>query len=341
MTSARSNGSSLPFCHWSVRNHFSGLVDPSFLLSGYLLVIFGTIGLLGNILIIAVLCQPKMRKKVFYNLLLALAVFDSLFILSYGIGTAYVTFACHPHPSVYLLYPIYYIFLLGSIYMTVAISLERYLGICHPHSQFSRRAIVYILPVVLISIAFSIPRFLKIKLSFVNGTLVAEYQPIGFIITSFEEFLDSYGSWYSVIILTILPLVALLFLNGSIVAAIKRSKNFQGTQDKREGNSTKILFLIVIIFFILHIPRAIVNLIYFLFRYLNVPSFWLWIIPIARFALLLNSSVNFMIYSLVGSNFRAELVRVFKYKKDAILHTNTSGGGEVPSLQENTRTSEV
>jgi len=55
---------------------------------------------------------------------------------------------------------------------------------------------------------------------------------------------------------------------------------------------------------------------------------------VERLALVMNSSINFIIYSLVGSNFRAELVEALKCRKDPVLHTNTSGGTEVSSLEE-------
>ena len=50
----------------------------------------------------------------------------------------------------------------------------------------------------------------------------------------------------------------------------------------------------------------------------------------------MNSSVNFVIYSLVGRNFREEFVKVFKYKKAPGSDTITSGGGEELSLEKYT-----
>ena len=294
-----------------------------FWISGVLLVIFGIIGLLGNIFTIVVLCQPKMRKSIFYNLLLALACFDALFILSYGISYAYWSFACPVNVTVYwLFYPAREICFVGSIYMTVAISMERYLGICHPHLQFSRRALVYVLPVVFISFAFTFPKFLENKYFFVNGTLVLEHQDF----RKTKHYKNTYRLWASVIFKTIIPLVSLLFLNGSIIAVIKKTTHPQRTQSRPEGNSTKILFCIVFMFLILHVPRVAKK--YGMFYDRMDMTYYRWAIPISGLALIINSSVNFIIYAMVGRNFREEFFQVFKYGKDPALNTISSECGE-------------
>ena len=58
--------------------------------------------------------------------------------------------------------------------MKVAISLERYLGLCHPMLPLhTRKAWFYVLPVVAMSFALNAPKFLEIQLKFdnVNGTV--------------------------------------------------------------------------------------------------------------------------------------------------------------------------
>jgi len=339
MAAGESNGSSFQDdCSYFSMHIFT---EGTFWTNAVIVPIIGTIGLLGNIFIIAVLCRPKMRKNVFYNLLLALACFDTLFILSHTGGLAYIGLAFQPNFLVVIfLDTINRPFFVGSIYMTVAISWERYLGICHPHSRFSRRSsLVFILPVVLISFAYTFPIFLRRKFSFANGKLVIEYQRPEY----FDD--DAYNVWASMIFLTILPLVALLFLNVSIIAAVRKSRNLQRTQNRIEGNSSNILFCIVLIFLILHLPRvlyfSLYMYMYILYDYgssLELLNYLEWLSQITRLALLMNSSINFVIYSLVGSNFRTEVFEAFKCRKDPDLQTNTSDGGEVSSLEEYTRT---
>ena len=60
----------------------------------------------------------------------------------------------------------------------VAISLERYLGLCHPMLPLhTRKAWFYILPVVVMSFALNAPKFLEVQLNIeeVNGTRHISY----------------------------------------------------------------------------------------------------------------------------------------------------------------------
>merc|ERR1719312_1042792 len=104
----------------------SDIYREKFWISGVLLAIFGSVGVLGNIFTIAVLCQPKMRKSTFYNLLVILACFDTLFILTYGIGWVYHSLTCVLYINELVRNKLFIWsrpFLAGSSYMTVAISL--------------------------------------------------------------------------------------------------------------------------------------------------------------------------------------------------------------------------
>jgi len=172
--------------------------------------------------------------------------------------------------------------------------------------------------------------FLDGKVSLVNGTLDVEYQD-----PQYNYY--AYDLWASVLILTILPFVALLFLNGSIIAAVRRSTQLHKTQDRSEGNTTNILFCIVIIFIILHLPRVTWKFLYFQGSAARLKNnYWIQIKSIEILALTINSSVNFIIYSLVGRNFREEFVKVFKCKRAPASDTITSEVGEELSLEEYT-----
>lgn len=69
----------------------------------------------------------------------------------------------------------------------MAISLERYLGLCHPMLPLhTRKAWFYILPVVVLSFALNAPKFLEVQLEFeeVNGT---RYPTLGSTELRFDE----------------------------------------------------------------------------------------------------------------------------------------------------------
>ena len=65
-----------------------------------------------------------------------------------------------------VLYPIANIALCGSVWNTVAIAIERYLGIVHPFlTQSHQRTIwYYAVPITLLAVGFNIPKILEIHI---------------------------------------------------------------------------------------------------------------------------------------------------------------------------------
>ena len=98
--------------------------------------------------------------------------------------------------------------------------------------------------------------------------------------------------------------------------------NPQRTLRRQQDNATKILLCIVLVFLILHIPHVVFRCMLFL-GYMKADK-WHLVIPVSRLALTINSSVNFVIYCMVGKKFRRELVQVFQYNKTTLLITTQS-----------------
>ena len=249
-----------------------------FWVSGIALVLVGTVGLVGNLLTLLVLCRSDLRKKTFFKLLIVLALFDLLFIISYGTILGYRALACHPdsflNGSIYkVTYPLLNIGLTGSIYATIAVSLERFLGICHPSWSARKKSRFYILPLVVFSLAFNFPRFFERSFSNLSESVVTNLtrnEQLRHHTHSHHHVSESYKSgyylWASVVFLSIIPSVLLLVFNGSIIRTICSSsaRVKEMSINNRDPKATKILFCIVSIFFICHTPRIIYKCIYYM-----------------------------------------------------------------------------
>jgi len=115
-----------------------------FWLDGILVAVVGSAGFVGNLLALIVLSRPQLQD-VFHRLLFALACFDIFFIVFGGISYTFRAFLVstdsYTYIFPYLVHPMSHISMAGTIFMTLAISIERYLGLCHPLlSPQSRKA---------------------------------------------------------------------------------------------------------------------------------------------------------------------------------------------------------
>jgi len=142
-------------------------------------VFVGLIGFIGNIIGLLVFIKDK-NKFTFHFLMLALAVYDSLYII------CAVTLFSVPHifPNVSSSYqykvivtwflPFAHVALTGSIYLTLSITLERYTTVCHPFFKYQYKwtAKYYLAPIMMFTLLYNIPKFFELKV----GILDEEYE---------------------------------------------------------------------------------------------------------------------------------------------------------------------
>lgn len=200
---------------------------------GVLSLVVAAFGLMGNVVSIWVLSVPEMRNS-FNRLLLALAIIDCLFILPGILIYTSKAFAWkatwYNYAFPVFLYPFSEIALCSSIYMTVAIAVERYIGLCLPLRRLSRRpctAKAYIIPVILIALLLNVPKFLESETVVVKTGLFSNETKTKVRVTDLRthpNYITYYWMWTRLLATGILPLVVLAILNSKIYLSIRQSK---------------------------------------------------------------------------------------------------------------------
>ena len=133
-------------------------------------------GLIMNIIAICAIQSMKKQCKLFNNILIWLLLFDCWFLLSapfFYFGVNYEHFDCKfcTRMIPYWSFPCAHMSLFGTILMTLAIAHERYVAVKDPMyymragSQSPRtRLLLYVIPAIIVSVGFNVPRFLVFNL---------------------------------------------------------------------------------------------------------------------------------------------------------------------------------
>ncbi len=131
-----------------------------FWVDGVLTAVFSLLGILGNFVTILIFSRKEVQST-FHTNLTVLAVFDLSFNFICGLDASLKAFdfdknvvhsewACQgtgPNPAWVGLYPYVFwpfsnIFMTASMYMTVAISIDRYIVVCYPFYACERESVM-------------------------------------------------------------------------------------------------------------------------------------------------------------------------------------------------------
>ena len=311
-------------------------IDRQFITEGLILAIVGAIGILGNIGAVVHFSKAKHRQNRFYLLMLALAIVDIFVIISLVWFFSVPAFTGKNRLkyrwSIWL-YPMLHIFSTGNVFLTVAISIDRYLAICKPllydSTPWLTRRIL--MAIVFISIGYNIPRFFElewIESPFFSAKRYGSVIDLEFAwpteLRLDKTYFEIYGLWLNVIFLGVMPMSVLIGLNILIFKEMRRFKQYVlgGDKDDERCKATqlnlqkriktitqkiitvKINFFIIIVFIICHSFHHILSAYELYYRYhigLNVTK---WphkqtrhiIGEISHVMIVLNSCINFYGY---------------------------------------------
>jgi len=285
-----------------------------FYMYNLILPLTGFFGLLGNLLNIVVLSQKNLRRKVFYNLLCLLSFFDIIVIVSI-ILTIMQTHGIFLISS-YLLLSFRSCGIYGSIYTLVAVSFERYLSIHHPFLEKRRKVYVYLIPIMFIVLCFitavDVNSYSITALDYNSFTKNRNFQPLFEMLTRNGIFYSSFTIRYYGIFQLWIPLICLIILNGSIILKLRSKQKL--LKQSYKGRSSGILLCMVLLFFICCIPSLFRCLVVYIVESEKVVFYACLLICLFYFGFVLNSSLNFLVYSIAGKKFRTELNIIFTSK---------------------------
>ena len=292
-------------------------------------------GILGNILAFVVLCRQK--KRLTTNILLQiLAITDTLILISSILlrSLRYVNWS--PYNAIYdyvfiSLYPSVYFFRLADTWITVLMTIDRYIAVCHPLRAQSlctlRRTYVIMAAILLATLTFSMPRFFEFHLT------KRSLNKMGYVHT--ELILSrSYTIIYRIslffVVMYLVPMVLLIVLNVRLLSTLRRANRNRdslvsnGGSHRGKGstawNTTKsersitLIVIAVVIVCILcnllaitaHVIWAIQNCFQHL-RYLEMHRRFL--ANISNVMVTFNCAINFVIYCVFSRKFRLGVKR--------------------------------
>lgn len=304
-------------------------------------------GCIGNVINLIVLTKIKMRMRkvdggkegVTHLGLMLLALSDLFFCLSNcprAIGRMPETMSLFETKGFMLYYQVYgtgfvTTFILTSTWITVAMAVLRYIGICHPLATRRVDSRVYgrlaYISVLLFSVLINIPAFWQYKilsLDMGNGTLnyLVDIGPMDERTTYGQSFL-----WVRVCYALFIPTVLLTFCNLSLVRTLRQSvkmRRAMRVQDSASKNSFRITLLLVVLvlmFILLVFPSEIMD-----FCTKNVrmnaakTETFILIRGLCNVLQVINFAVNFVLYCIMNVHFRSTMSELFCCRNNCASH---------------------
>ena len=322
-------------------------------------------GFAGNTLSFLVLWREKSKYATPF-LLMALAVADTMFlttVMILRVMTSIYTytrtkdaFSAHFPYIVNYVFPFAQMSLTGTVWLTVLVTLNRYVSVCKPYevSQLcsKRQARRHVIVITLFSIIYSVPKFFEYtigpKRNPHRNIWVYHAWPTAMGKNAIYRIV--YSNIIYFLLVYILPLVILMTLNYKLVRALSQARRRRRqlvTHPRRHGDSTQCqeedvtltLIIVVVVFVVTQTPALVTQSFEATLhrRQTMCPTYYFYYSRISDLLVVANSSSNFLIYCFCSKRFRNILQDLMCGKggdgrRGAHPPESTVGGSHSPRL---------
>ncbi|XP_058445990.1 FMRFamide receptor [Malaya genurostris] len=314
-----------------------------FWISGVVMNFVAFLGILGNILSMVILSRPQMRSSINY-LLIGLARCDTVVILTsmllFGIPAIYpytgylfyYYYVIHPVISP-VVYPLAMTAQTASVYLTLTVTLERYVAVCHPLRARALctygRARIYVIAIIVFSLLYNMPRFWEVTVSsFNHPEYEGAYCVSASSLRTHDLYIKVYVHWMYTVFIYLLPFSSISFFNSMIYQQVRkanRERQRLSRSEKREIGLATMLICVVIVFLLCNLPAMILNIMEAVYSDIND-----YLVKTSNLLVTINSSVNFIIYVIFGEKFKRIFLMLFcksrlgRESPDGFLHEDSS-----------------
>ena len=283
-------------------------------------------GIMANFLVLLVISLTSLRTSVFMNLIMYLAIVDTMFLFSVIHVRRGIFGELLIKPSfLYCCIIKFSIYVTGivSSWVTVLISFERYIAIFHPfkvHVHCTRKKMLMaVIIIIILACTSQIPVFFTCSLIFMGQ------QPkcLSFVSNTWTEFIFIFLTF---MLYSFVPLIIITILNILLIRKIQVQDAFRARSQGQHSASkfsmknrslVAMMVCLCVVFAALFLPATILVIVDHLCKVTTGKGCAFGGVWLKKIALMLNDinhGVNFFLYCLTGSVFRQAFFQFFRCK---------------------------
>ncbi|XP_065201040.1 FMRFamide receptor isoform X2 [Planococcus citri] len=220
-----------------------------------------------------------------------------------------------------------------SVYLTLIVTLERFVAVCHPLQARSLctcgRARLYVIVVIIFSVCYNITRFWEVDILECKHILydVSIYRVYPSKLRNNTLYIKIYIHWMYLIFMYFIPFGFLSVLNTAIYRQVRKAnqerQRLSRLQKKEIGLATMLL-CVVVVFLICNLLALVSNVLEAFYGQTND-----FLVETGNLMITINSSVNFVIYVIFGEKFKRLFFKLF-FPHGLRFCGNAFGGRDSP-----------